>query len=299
MSYHLSGDHYFCTGDFTQSRDFLLQGINLYRAERDRSLPERFGAYDLSVGCRMFLAHDLWYLGYPDQALSHINEAVRLARELNHPYSIAASLTHSAWIHTLRGESAMAAQSAEEGFRLSSEAGFPFHIAHAKTFRGWALCEQGSVEEGIREIQEGMELYLRTGATVENSFKAILLADALAKTGRFDLGMTALDNALTGIEKDAPLFCEAELYRKRGELLAAMGNAEQSELCFRKALEIAHRQNARSLELRATLSLSRAIARLGQRSEARQLLAETYSWFSEGFETLDLTNARATLQSLA
>ncbi len=298
VSYHLSGDHYLWTGDFTQSRDFLLKGIDLYHAERDRSLPERFGAYDLSVGCRMFLAHDLWYLGYPDQALNHINEAVRLARELNHPYSIAASLTHLAWIHTLRGEPAMAAQSAEEGFQLSSEAGFPFHVAHAKTFRGWTLCEQGSVEQGIREIQDGMEMYRRTGATVENPFKAILLADALAKTGRFDLGMVTLDNARTGIEKDAPIFCEAEIYRERGELLAAMGNVERGERCFHKALEIARRQNAKSLELRAAISLANLYREMGRTAEAHEILGDAYGWFSEGFDTSDLKNARTVLESL-
>jgi serine/threonine protein kinase/tetratricopeptide (TPR) repeat protein len=297
LSYHLTGDLYLWLGDFLQSRDFFQKGIDLYRAERDRSLPERFGAYDLAVGCRMFLAHDLWYLGYPDQARDSAEEAVRWARRLNHAYSLAASSGHCAWIYILRGEPGRARERAQECFQASSDHGFPFHIAHAKAFRGWALSEQGEVERGVTELQEGIEIYRSTGSIIEHPFMAMLLASALAKAGRFELALDAIDTALAGFEP-SPLFCEAELARWRGELLLAKGgDPEDAERNFREALEIARRQHAKSLELRAALSLSRA--RAGQRGEleARQVLAEIYSRFSEGFETADLTNARAMLES--
>jgi len=298
MSYHLTGDIYLFLGDFAQSREFLSKGIDLYCAERDRSIPERFGAYDLSVGCRMFLAHDLWYLGFPDQAREATEEAVRYARELKHPYSLAACSGHSAWTYILRGEPRMAEERAQECFQVSNDHGFPFHIAHAKAFRGWALSEQGEFDRGIAEIQEGIEIYRSTGSIIEHPFMAMLLASALAKTGRFDRALNAIDTAMDGFD-DSPSLFDAELARWRGELLLAKGaNREEAEPCFRKALEVARYQKAKSLELRAALSLSRAMTGWGQKTEARQLLAEIYSWFSEGFETLDLVRAHVMLGAL-
>jgi tetratricopeptide (TPR) repeat protein len=296
ISYHLTGDLYLWLGDFVQSREFFLKGIELYRADRDRSLPERFGAYDLAVGCRMFLAHDLWYLGYPDQARDAAEEAVRWARELKHTYSVAASSGHCAWIYILRGEPRLALERAQECFQVSDEAGFPFHIAHARAFRGWALAEEGRVEEGIADIEAGIATYRTSGAIIELPFMVMLLAHALAKTGRFDAALTLIDTALEGFER-VPLFCDAELARCRGELLVAKGDSGEAEMCYRTALEVARRQRAKSLELRAMLGLSHILGRQGHKTDARQMLANLYSSFSEGFETSDLMHARAALES--
>ena len=299
LSYHLTGDLYLWLGDFAQSRELLQKGIDLYRAERDRSLPDRFGAYDLLVGCRMFLAHDLWYLGFPDQARKSAEEAIRWARELKHAYSIAACSGHCAWVHILRGEPGIAQEYAEECFRISTDHGFPFHLAHAKAFRGWALSEQGEVEQGVAEIREGIEIYRGTGSIIEHPFVAMLLANALAKTGCFDLALDAIDTALEGFD-DSPLFCHAELARWRGQLFLMKGsNLEEAERLFRRAFEIASRQNAKSLELRAALSLSQAFTEQGRSAEGKQLLANVYARFSEGFQTSDLTKARARLESLS
>jgi len=296
LAYHLTGDLHLWLGEFAQSRDFLQRGIDLYRAARDRSLPERFGAYDLLVGCRMFLAHDLWYLGFPDQARQSAEEAIRWARELKHAYSIAACSGHCAWVHILRGEPRAAQEYAQECLEVSTDHSFPFHLAHAKAFRGWALSEQGELERGITEIREGIEIYRGTGSIIEHPFMAMLLASALAKMRRFDLALTAIDTALEGFD-GSPLFCDAELARWRGELLVATENRDESEQCFRKALEIARHQNARSLELRAALSLSRLLTIRDRKAEARQILSDVYSNFSEGFETSDLRNARTTGES--
>ncbi len=298
LSYHLIGDLYLWLGDFIQSRDFLQKGIGLYRAERDRSLPERFGAYDLLVGCRMFLAHDLWYLGYPDQARDTVEEAIRWARELKHAYSLAAASAHCAWVYILRREPQMVMERAQECFQVSTDHGFPFHVAHAKAFRGWALSEQGEVERGITELQEAMELYRAAGAIVELPFMALLLASALAKTKRFDLALRTLESALDGFD-GSPLFCDAELARWKGDLVLAQGGeTEQAESYFRGALDIARRQNAKSLELRAAFSLGRAVTSEKRKSEAKQRLTEIYSQFSEGFNTPDLVEARTALKSL-
>jgi serine/threonine protein kinase/tetratricopeptide (TPR) repeat protein len=300
LGYHNAGDFRLFSGEFATARDYLEKGLELYRAERDRSLPERFGAYDLAVGCRLFLAHALWYLGYPDQALACINEAVSQSRALKHPYSLAASLSHCAWIHVLRGEPGKAAECAEEDCQVSGEEGFLFHIGLAKAFRGWAYSEEGESQRATAEIQEGIQMYERTGAIVERAFMATLLADALAKTGRLDLALKANEGALSGIQKDLPYFCEAEVIRQRGELLRATGaNIEQAESCFRQALEMARDQNAKSWELRAAISLARIYCEQGRKPEARYPLTEVYRWFSEGFETADFRTARTTLELLA
>jgi len=296
ISYHLTGDLYLWLGDFAKSREFFLKGIDLYRPDRDRSLPERFGAYDLSVGCRMFLAHDLWYLGYPDQARDSAEDALRWARELKHAYSVAASSGHCAWIYILRGEPRLAFERAQECFEVSDEHGFAFHVAHARAFRGWALAEEGRVEEGITEIEAGIAIYRSTGSIAELPFKAMLLAQALARVGRFDAALNLVDRALEGFER-GPLFCDAELPRCRGDLLVAKGaDSGEAETCYRTALEVAQRQQAKSLQLRAVLGLSHLLHLSGQQDEARRMLADVYAGFTEGFETSDLRRARAALQ---
>jgi hypothetical protein len=298
LSYHLTGDLYLWLGEFERSREYFLKGLALYRADRDRSIPERFGAYDLAVGCRMFLAHDLWNLGYPDQARDSVEEAVCWARELRHAYSVAASSGHCAWIYILRGEARPALERSQECLQVSNEHGFPFHIAHARAFRGWALAEEGRIAEGISEIQDGIATYRSIGAIVELPFMAMLLASALAKSGQLDAALDAIDGALEGFD-GSTLFCDAELARCRGELLLAKGvELGEVERYQRTALEIAQRQRARSLELRAALGLSRALSRQGRSPEARHVLVDVYSGFTEGFETADLTEARSALESL-
>jgi tetratricopeptide (TPR) repeat protein len=246
----------------------------------------------------MFLAHDLWYLGFPDQARKSAEEAIRWARELKHPYSVAACSGHCAWVHILRGEPGMAQEYATECLRVSTDPSFPFHLAHAKAFHGWAVSEQGDVERGVAELQEGIEIYRRTGSIIEHPFMAMLLASALAKAGRFDQALNAIDTALEGFG-ESPLFCDAELPRWRGQLLfMQQKNVEEAEECFRKALRIAVRQNAKSLELRAALGLSQVLNKKGRRTEAHDVLAPLYSWFYEGLETTDLRNARIALNSL-
>jgi len=298
LSYHLTGDLYLWLGEFERSREYFLKGLALYRADRDRSIPERFGAYDLAVGCRMFLAHDLWNLGYPDQARDLVEEAVRWARELGHAYSLAASSGHCAWIYILRGEPHRALERSQECLEVSSEHGFPFHLAHARAFRGWALAEEGRVAEGISELQGGIAAYRSIGAVIELPFMAMLLASALAKCGRLDTALDAIEGALEGFD-GSPLFCDAELARCRGELLLAKGSdLGEAERYHRTALAIAQHQRARSLELRAALGLSRALSRQGRFAEARHVLADVYAGFTEGFETADLSTARSALESL-
>ncbi len=298
VSHHLSGDISLWTGNFVESRALLQQGIDLYDSERDRSLPERFGAYDLNVGCRMFLAHDLWYLGYPDQALASAQEAVRWAQQLNHPYSRAAAGTHCAWIHVRRGEPGMALERALENRRFAEEHHFPFHIAHAKVVCGWARSEEGKLEQGIAELREGIDLYRSIGAITEHPLMAMQLASALVRAGDLEAASEAIETALTGFD-GSPLFCDAELPRWNGEICFVQGFAEKAEPLYRSALENARRQQAKSLELRAALGLSRVMYAQGRKAEARELIVPIYSSFTEGLNTADLIAARNLMDSLA
>ncbi len=298
VSLHLNGDVSLWMGDFVRSCGLLREAIDLYNPQRDRSLPERFGAYDLNVGCRMFLAHDLWYLGYPDRALASSQEALRWARQLNHPYSLAAAGTHAAWIHVRRGEPGMALERAQENRRFADEHHFPFHVAHAKVVCGWARSEQGDLDRGIAELQEGIDLYRSIGAITEYPLMTIQLASALLRAGRPDSAMEMLETALNGFD-GSPLFCDAELPVWKGEVCLAKGSADCAEAFFHTALENARRQQAKSVELRATVGLSRVMATQGCRAEASELLASQYSWFSEGLDTAELTSARRLMDSLS
>jgi tetratricopeptide (TPR) repeat protein len=298
LNYHFVGDLWLFMGDFPKSRGSLQQGIDLYCVERDSSLPERFGAYDLLVGCKMFLAHDLWYLGYPHQAMAAAKEAVQWARQLNHGYSIAASSGHCAWICVLCGDAAKAYEYAQDCYKVSTEFGFPLHTAHALASRGWARSQRAEAEQGAAEIREGIQLYEKTGAVLERPFMTILLAEALAKCGRLEESLAAIENARAEIEPNSPLFCDAELTRAKGDLILALKeNAQEAEQLLHEALEIARAQNAKSWELRAATSLGGLYASQHREQLARATLEPVYSWFTEGFDTADLKKAHALLES--
>jgi predicted ATPase len=181
-------------------------------------------------------------------------------------------------------------------------------------YRGWAWVEQGQIEEGIVQIRQGLAAYQATGAGVGVPYFLIQLAEAYGKVGQVEEGLALLDEALTAVDKTGERWWEAELYRIKGELLlnaeCRMQNAElihpssfsvhhSAEECFHKALEVARRQQARSLELRAAMSLSRLWQKQSKKEEARQMLAEIYGWFTEGFDTADLKEAKKLLEELS
>ena len=167
--------------------------------------------------------------------------------------------------------------------------------------RGWALAESGQGEEGITQIHQGLAAYQATGATANRPYYLSLLAKVSAKMGQLTGGLEALTEALTTVAKSRVRWWEAELYRLRGELLLqhAVAPPREAEACFQQALDIARRQQAKSLELRAAMSLSRLWQRQGKRETAQQLLAEVYGWFTEGFDTADLQEAKVLLEELA
>jgi class 3 adenylate cyclase/predicted ATPase len=315
------GETCFWLGEFVLAREQTTQSLVLYDPRQRRSLVLLY-AEDPGVVCQGFAAWGLWFLGYPDQALHRQREALTLAHELSHPFSLAIALGHAAVLHQLRREGHLARERAEALITLSTEQGFPFWGAIGTIQCGWARAEQGQVEEGIAQIRQGMAAFGAIGAEANQPRFLALLAEAYGKAGQVEEGLAALAEALTVVDKTGERFYEAELYRIKGTLtLEARGwrlevspsssqapslksqvsqaVAQEAEGYFLKAIEIARQQQAKSLELRAVMSLSRLWQQQGKQKEAHEMLSELYGWFTEGFDTKDLQEAKALLESLS
>ena len=184
---------------------------------------------------------------------------------------------------------------------LAAEHGLTDFLPYATTLRGWAIAERGRYEEGIAQIREGLAALRRTGQETLRSFRLCLLADACREAGRLDDGLSALTEALAAADEHENRCYEAEMHRLQGALLLRQhdSNAAKALSCFQRAIEIARKQSAKSWELRATTSLARLLEKQGRRDEARATLAEIYNWFTEGFDTADLKDAKALLEELA
>jgi predicted ATPase len=290
----------FFMGKFVAARQHLETAISLYDRGRDAGLALRYGGINAGVWCLSYAAFTLLHLGYPEQALKRGNEAVASAQGLSNPSSLAMAEISVCAVHRGRGEVRAAQESAERTIALSAEHGFAFSVL-ALGARGWAMAEQGhNEEEGIAQIQEAL-VAIRTIAAVNLPYFLCLLAEAFRNSGRLDEGLNVLTEALAAADENELRDYEAEIHRLKGELLLAQdhSNVANAQSCFERAIEIARNQSAKSLELRATTSLARLLAKQNKRGEARAMLAEIYNWFTEGFDTADLKDARALLEELA
>jgi class 3 adenylate cyclase/predicted ATPase len=283
-------------GELPQSRTHLEQAIALYDPQKRRVS----ALYDLGVSCPAVAAFTLHWLGYPDQALKRIRESLSLAQELSHPSSLAYALLVAATLHHLRREVEATQVQAEALIALSHEQGFAFYEACGEGMRGWALAKQGRQKEGIAQIRQGVAAAQATGAQLAQPTFLALLAEAYGEAAQPEEGLTALTEALDPASKTEERRWQAELYRLKGALLLMQNDsyAAQAESCFQRAIEIAREQSAKSWELRATTSLARLLVHQGRRDEARSMLAEIYGWFTEGFDTLDLKEAKALIDEL-
>jgi DNA-binding winged helix-turn-helix (wHTH) protein/predicted ATPase len=301
-------------GQVVPARVHLEQGIALYQPKEHHALRLRAGfPGDLGVFCRCSAAHALWHLGYPDEALHHIQHALTLSGELAHPYSRALALAYAAMLHQFRRETHLAQGMAETAIALCQEQGFAYYLAWGILMRGWALSAQCRGEEGMAEMRRGLDAIRATGAQLRQPYYLALLAEACGQTGEVEGGMQVLAEALAEADHHGEGWQEAELHRLRGELLLLAVRDPQAsrshpggcqiidseaEQCFHQALAIATRQQAKSLELRAATSLARLWQRKGSRAKAYDLLAPIYHWFTEGFDTADLRDAKALLREL-
>ena len=289
----------FFLGDFVQARPHMEQVIALHDPQAHRPLASRFGE-DLGVACLSHLAFTLWTLGYPDQALSLAQQVLTLGHEIMHPHTLAAALHWNAWLYQLRREDHAAQTRAEAGIALGHEQAFPHIVALCMVWRGWALAVQGQSGVGLAQMHQGQEAWRATGGEITQPFCLTLLAEAYGTMGQADTGMALLAEAQAQAQATGERWFEAEMYRLRGELLlaASVDNSPDAEACLHQALAVARRQQAKSLELRAAMSLARLWRQQGKRAEARQVLAQVYDWFTEGFDTADLQEARTLLDAL-
>jgi predicted ATPase len=299
-AHRVMGTTMFWLGHMASARAHLEQGIALYDPQKHRSHTFLYG-HDPGVGCRCFAAMAIWMLGYPDQSLQSIHEAQTFAQELTHPFSLGIALAWAAVVHQFRREAQAVQEHAEALKTLSTEQGFPHWLAIGRILRGWAL--QGEGAEGIAQMRQGLGAYRTKVTESPRSYFLALLAEAYGEVGQPEEGLAVLVEALDTVNKTEERNWEAELYRCKGEFLLVQQDKRkkvgEAEECFRQALDVAHRQQAKSLELRATMSLSRLWQQQGRQEEAHQLLAEIYSWFTEGFDTADLKEAKALLEELA
>jgi predicted ATPase len=321
----------FWLGELTSAREHLEQGTALYDPLQHSSHALLYGE-DPGVFCLSFAAWTLWLLGYPDQALQRSHEALTLAQEASHPLSLTYALHLAARLHQFRREGQTTQERAEAAITLSIEQGFPVWVAWGNVLRGWALAEQGQREEGIAQIRQGLTTWRVMEMELLQPYYLALLAEAYRKAGKAEEGLTVLAEALAVVTRTRERFYEAELSRLKGELtllqchvpgskfqvsakqkvkgrgqkskiLDAQHSAPdthlEAEACFQKAIEVARRQSAKSLELRAVMSLAKLWQQQGKQKEAHDLLAEIYGWFTEGFDTKDLQEAKELLEQLS
>ena len=299
-------------GELIAARGHLLQELSLSDAQERRALAFRYGV-DPGVLRHGWAAHDLWTLGYPEAALQQSQATLALAQELAHPYSVAVALAMAALVQQYRRDLPGVHARGEAFLTLATEHGFPYFMAWGAILRGWVLAAQGQAEEGIAQIRQGLAAYRATGAESFRPYMLALLAEAYGRAGQAEEGLAVVAEALAAVHTTGERWWEAELHRLQGELLLIQGTGRDSsrtaptepsmmaeaEACFQQALDVARRQEAKSLELRAAMSLSRLWQRQGKRHEARELLAEVYGWFTEGFETADLQEAKTLLAELS
>jgi predicted ATPase len=286
-------------GDLTAARDHLDQGWALYNPQQ-HSLPDWSGAHP-GMQCLCYRAEALWLLGYPNQAMEQSHEALALARELSHPYSLAIACLYAAISCQFRQDWQTSLEQVETGLILATEHSFPFVAAIGTPLQGWALAKQGDKENGIVQLRQGIATCSTMGTEVFLSFFRALLAEAYGDVGNVDTGLAVLDEAFVGLEKNGERFWESDLYRLKGELLLkqTIPDEHHAEACIHHALTLARNQQAKSLELRAATSLAKLWQSQDKRQDAYDLLAPVYEWFTEGFDTVDLKDAKAFLDELS
>jgi predicted ATPase len=287
-------------GDFAAARVHLERAIPLYDIKKHRSLAFLYGQ-DPGASSLSYMSWTLWLCGFPERALERGRQALALAEALDHPLTLALVLMWLAMSHILCRDWRAAQSQAEASMKLSNEQGFPQTFWFGSVMQGRALVEEGRLENGIPQIEEGIAARKAIGMRLAQLFELALLAEAYGVAKRTEEGLRVLDEALDFANRTGEGFYAPELHRLKGELLLSQGKpgaAMQAETCFRRGLDGAHRQQAKSLELRGATSLARLWAKQGKWSQARDLLAPVYGWFTEGFDTADLKDAKALLDEL-
>jgi predicted ATPase len=299
LAHFALGDTSFNMGNLPSAREHLETVISLYDPARHGPFAIRHSV-DPKTNALSYAAMTLWVLGYPDQALKRANEAIQLAQELSHPHSLAACECFLGSVQRWRHETCAAQETAERLVALSEEHGLTLWLALGTIQRGGALAESGFNMDGIAQMEEGLAALRATGTEIGRPYWLSLVAEACIEPTLLDHGISALAEALAAVHQTDGRQPEAEVYRLKGALLLAQDNSRvrEAQTCFERSIEIARSQRAKSYELRAATSLARLLAQQGRRDEARTILAQIYNWFTEGFDTADLKDAKALLHEL-
>jgi predicted ATPase len=240
-------------------------------------------------------------LGYPEAALADADDALKNAREIGHAGTLMYILHGATWTHIQCGDYAIAAAQSQELIALADEKGAPYWKALGMMNQGWVLARTGNASDAIKMLTSGITAYRSTGSTIFITFYLLNLAHARAELGQLEEAWRGIGEAMTAVETTKETWCEAEVHRTAGEIgqLSPEPDAAKAEAYFERALAVAREQQAKSWELRAAMSMARLWRDQGKPKEARELLAPVYGWFTEGFDTVDLKEAKALLDELA
>ena len=299
IGHRLMGTSLWGTGDIAKARAHLDRAIALYDPAGHRPLATRFGQ-DVGVAILTWRSWALWLLGYPEAALADADDALKNAREIGHAGTLMYILYCATWTHIQCGDYAIAAAQSQELIALADEKGTPLWKAAGMMNKGCVLASSGKAAEAVQMITSGITGWRSTGGTVFTPLWLSNLAGVYAELRQFDDAWRCIGEAMTAVETTKETSCEPEIHRIAGEiaLKSAKPDAAKAEAYFERALVVARAQQAKSWELRAAMSMARLWRDQGKRAEARDLLAPVYGWFTEGFDTLDLKEAKALLDAL-
>ena len=299
IGHRLMGMSLLATGDIAESRAHLDRAIALYDPAEHRPLATRFGQ-DARVSILSYRSLALWFLGYPEAALADADHALKDAREIGQAATLMYALNFIPLTHIYCGDYAAAKAQADEVVALADEKGCLFWKAFGMMNQGWLFALTGKASDAVQMITSGITAWRSTGATLWVPLRMSHLARAYAELGQFDDAWRCIGEAMTAVETTKERWCEAEIHRVAGEiaLMSPEPDAAKAEAYFERALAVARKQQAKSWELRAAMSMARLWRDQGKRQEARDLLAPVYGWFTEGFDTLDLKEAKALLDEL-
>ncbi len=299
IGHRLVGTSLLLTGDIAESRPHYDQAIGLYDPSEHRALATRFGQ-DAKVSILCFRALALWVLGYPQAALADADHVLKYAHEIGHIPSLMFSLTIASLTHVYCGEYAAANAQSDECVALADKVG-AFWKAFGVMNKGWLLMLAGEASEAVKILASSIDALQSTGATMFVPVYRAYLARCNAELGRSDDAWRCITEALKIVEQGKQEMWAAEIHRTAGEtaLHSSERDAAKAEACFERALTVARQQQAKSWELRAATSMARLWRDQGKRDKAREILASVYGWFTEGFDTLDLKQAKALLDELA
>ena len=302
QAHHASWTVTFSLQELTQCLSHAERGIALYDPEQHHAHTFVYGGHDPGVCARAVGGMALWLLGYPDQAVEKVRDAVALAETLSHPFSHVQALGISSYIYQLRQETGPTRDCASATIALCDEHQIaPHYLASGIVLGGWAMATDGQADDGIAEIEKGISAYRETQMGLRQPYYLALLAEIFGKTGREADGLNAVNEAIEFTDTSGERSWEAELHRLKGELLLkhSPDAPAEAEVCFNRAIEIARAHDIKAWHLRAATSLARLWHDQDKAAEARDLLAPVYAWFTEGFGTPDLKAAKALLDEFA